>query len=153
MHMRKDMRKDHISENPCSHRALCIFHNANHRWSPSRYSTLSFSLFVQAITEQRQFLGITQVTFCFFQKRESFCISWSLKQSRVLRSWTAAMKRTVWRKADVGSLPDTEETCDTEEPAERQRIYLCCTVYDFLLDDSNERVNWKMNFLASASCG
>lgn len=38
------------------------------------------------------------------------------------------------------SLPDTEEICETEEPAERQRIYLCCTVCDFLLDGSNERV-------------
>jgi len=73
--MRRDMRKDPTSESPCSHRALYILHDANHRWSSSRYFTWSFSLLVQAITKQGQLLGETQVIFCFFQNRETFCIS------------------------------------------------------------------------------
>lgn len=100
MHMRKGMGKDHIKDH--TNKALaatgpCISHikqTTGEALLDVPHGADSY-LFKQLLNKQRQFSRETQVIFCFFQNRESFFISYSLKQSRFLCNWTAAVKITV----------------------------------------------------------
>lgn len=100
MRMKKGMRKDHIKDHinkalaatgPC---ISYIIHPTGEALPDIPHEAHSY-LFKQLLNKQRQFSGETQVIFCFFQDRESFSISYSLKQSRFLCNWTAAVKITV----------------------------------------------------------
>lgn len=84
VHMREVMRKDHIKGH--IHKALA----ATGPWISHIMQTTGEALpdipheahshlFNQLLDKQRQFSGETQVIFCFFQNRESFFMSHSLK--------------------------------------------------------------------------
>lgn len=100
MHMRKGMGKDHIKDH--INKALaatrpCVSHimQTTGEALPDIPHEAHSYLFKQLPNKQRQFSGETQFIFCFFQNRESFFISYSLKQSKFLCNWTATVKITV----------------------------------------------------------
>lgn len=127
------MRKDHIKEH--INKALaatgpCISHimQTTGEALPDIPHEAHSYLFKQLLNKQRQFLGETRVNFCHFQNRESFSISHSLKLCRFLCNWTAAVKITVWRKADA-------EICQILKRSVKQRSqlrdgeFICVVLY------------------------
>lgn len=141
----KKPHKRPCKQSPCCHRALYISHNAPHRWSSSRYSTWSSFLFVQAITEQtKAILRRNSGHLLLLPGQRKLLHLLQFETEQVFVQLDSSSEDNSVKKSRCWSLPDTEEICEAEKPAERQGIYLCCTVYDFLLDDSNERVIWKM---------
>lgn len=133
------------TQSPCSHRALDISYNANHRWSSSRYSTWSSFSFVQPITEQTKAILWRNSGHLLLLPEQRKLLHVSQFEIEQLLVQLDSSEDSCVKKSRCWSLSDTEET---EKPAERQRIYLCCTVYDFLVGDSIERVIWKIKYLA-----